>query len=766
VADDDVSVRFGANISGAVQGIDDVGHKLKDLDGPVREVIETFGQLRKTFVEAFAVREIAEFVTHIADLGEQAVRNASMLGMSVESVQKLGFAAKMTGGDAEGMATSLMRLERNMAEAQSGSGKAFEAFQSLGISLDDLKAKSPEQVLGMIADAFKGAEDGAAKTAIAMDLMGRAGAQMIPILDQGSEGLSRMGQVAEQTGSVLTTLEAEGLETTAREITTLKASVEGVGISLMEVFKPAIDALITGLTTLVQTLRAVVEMIRVLVDLIEGGIAIAIAGVIAKFEEFGITASNAIGNIKTGFVTLGTVIDDVIHGHFDKAADDWVEGTNRIRQANADTAAQIAKIGQAYDSLVTKIAKAIAAALTFGSAGGEGGGKNQLHAPTSGRTAKETGDNGHARAEMEIEQLRFQQKVQDMNAEFNLQQITEAQKIALLTQAANEQYTIDQKALDDALLTDQQYIDQSAILYQKHTLEISKLNEQLSAAQKKQYEQELQPWKQLMGDMGGAFDTMVNGILAGTQTFKGAMSRAFDDLAIKFAEVMSKMIAEYAAFAATGGKGILGFGTMNPFAALGGAGAAAGGGAANSATQALTAAITGNTASTVTNTGGILQEVESGLQWIAQTLGLTTTTVAQTTATTAAATASTANATATTGLIPTITANIAALTANTTALFASKAIPSFDVGTWSAPGGLSMLHPGEIVLPPSISAGVRAGTTSIGGVSGGNGGGQFNITIQAIDTQTGAQFLKNNMSLIAAGMSAQMRNFNPNLRPN
>lgn len=37
--------------------------------------------------------------------------------------------------------------------------------------------------------------------------------------------------------------------------------------------------------------------------------------------------------------------------------------------------------------------------------------------------------------------------------------------------------------------------------------------------------------------------------------------------------------------------------------------------------------------------------------------------------------------------------------------------------------------------------------------------------VNAIDTQTGAQFLKNNMRAIAKGLAAELRNFNANLTP-
>jgi hypothetical protein len=709
VADDSVQVKFGAQIEGLLAGVNSAKDAISSITEPIGGIIDAFQGLSEAAVAGLAVDKVYDFEKGLAELGEQIERTSKMTGLSTDEVQEFGFAVRMTGGDSDSAAQSLLRFETNLGKAQSGSGPAAEAYKQLGISLQNADGtfKTISQILPEVADKFSQTADGATKVEYATAIGSRGFAQLIPLLDQGSAGLEKLNEKLAATNSKLSPEQVDALSASARAAKETHDAWDGFYKTI-------------GSTAFFDKVNADMK------DLAEAATQVA----------------KAVQQANKAF-------DDFITGSEERIpteAEKFTAAANQFKSAMAG-----------YSSVYgppAPAAKPSLAPLPEAGAGKE----------------DDSGENQHTRAEMEVEQLRFQQKIQDINAEFNLQQITETRKIELLTQAANAQYAIDQKALDDALLTDQQYNDESAILYQKHTLEISRLNEQLAAAQKKTYEAELAPWKQLMSDMGGAADTMINGVLSGTQTWKQALVKSYDDLGIKFAEIMLKMTAEYLAFKATQtgantASGILGFGTTNPFAALGGVAAGASGGAANAATQALTSAITGNTASTVSNTGGILQEIESGLQWIAQTLGLTTTTVAQTTATTAAATASTASATATTGLIPTITANIAALTANTSALIVSKAVPSFDVGTWSAPGGLSMLHPGEIVLPPSVSAGVRAGTTSIGGGAGASGGAVMVVNISAVDAQSVANLFKSNGGALASAMAAQMRNFNPNLRP-
>src|SRR5487761_373287 len=88
-------------------------------------------------------------------------------------------------------------------------------------------------------------------------------------------------------------------------------------------------------------------------------------------------------------------------------------------------------------------------------------------------------------------------------------------------------------------------------------------------------------------------------------------------------------------------------------------------------------------------------------------------------------------------------------------------------GMWDVPGTiLSVLHPEESVIPASVANPMRVFFT--GGASAAAPAGDIHIhgpLVSAIDTQTGAQFLKANMRAIAKGLAAELRNFNASLTP-
>ena len=92
------------------------------------------------------------------------------------------------------------------------------------------------------------------------------------------------------------------------------------------------------------------------------------------------------------------------------------------------------------------------------------------------------------------------------------------------------------------------------------------------------------------------------------------------------------------------------------------------------------------------------------------------------------------------------------------AVSAMEGLVSLDVGAWNVPQNMpAFLHAGEMVVPQNFASGLRDGN----GLSG--GGDNYTININAIDTQTGAQFLKSNAGIIAQTLASQARNFNRNM---
>lgn len=171
---------------------------------------------------------------------------AQAAGVTVEQFSALKYAADLSDVSVEQLSTGMTRLSANMATVAEGSkGPASAAFQALGINVKnaDGTLRDASDVMLDVAAKFSGMQDGATKTAIAVALFGRAGADLIPMLDKGATGIRGMMAEAQALGLVIsekTTAAAEDfVETTKR----LKGSLDGIGIQIAAELAPGMETL-------------------------------------------------------------------------------------------------------------------------------------------------------------------------------------------------------------------------------------------------------------------------------------------------------------------------------------------------------------------------------------------------------------------------------------------------------------------------------------------------------------------------------------------
>jgi len=131
--------------------------------------------------------------------------SAERLGVTVEDLSALNFAGKLNGVAADEMAEALKKLSVKMKDAADGGKEASKLFEALGVSVTDSsgRLKSADAVFAEVADSFAGMEDGAGKTAIAVETFGKSGAKLVPILNGGAAGLKSMREEGEKLGAII-----------------------------------------------------------------------------------------------------------------------------------------------------------------------------------------------------------------------------------------------------------------------------------------------------------------------------------------------------------------------------------------------------------------------------------------------------------------------------------------------------------------------------------------------------------------------------------
>lgn len=201
---------------------------LKKMDDGIEDLKKSFLALSAVAVSAAAaIFGIAKSTANVAD----EIRDTSIAaGISYDALQKLGYAAQLSGSNQQELGDSLRFLARASVEAKDANSEAAKSFHSLGISATDSsgKLKSPEELLLLLSDGFKKLPSGVEKSALAMQFFGRTGSKMVQFLNNGREGLGALGQEAESLGIIMNDSAIEAGAAFNDSLDSLLATMKGV----------------------------------------------------------------------------------------------------------------------------------------------------------------------------------------------------------------------------------------------------------------------------------------------------------------------------------------------------------------------------------------------------------------------------------------------------------------------------------------------------------------------------------------------------------
>lgn len=224
-----------------------------------KDLIKDLHNVIAAYLGVEAVKQLGKMVEATVEAAVQAKHLGEQFGLSGESVQELGYAADVTGGSAEGMRVAFQRLSRGLEDARTkGTGPAITAFERLGISLSSLQGKGLDQSLEVIADRFAKMPDGATKAALAIQLFGRQGAALIPLLDKGKAGIEDLRMEARRLGVVI---DEEGIKKAEEfEIAQKRfaATLTGVRNTVVGAVLPALERMVNSLQKWIATNRQLI----------------------------------------------------------------------------------------------------------------------------------------------------------------------------------------------------------------------------------------------------------------------------------------------------------------------------------------------------------------------------------------------------------------------------------------------------------------------------------------------------------------------------
>ena len=191
----------------------------------------------------------AALITHSLDSADALYKLAQSAGTTTETLSVLNYAAGLSNVSSEELGKGLEKLSKSAFSAQNGNQALINVFTRLKVSAVDATGhlKDSGVLFGEIATRFAGMADGAGKTALAMTLFGKAGAGLIPLLNQYGAEQEKVNDEAHRFGLVLSSSTAKVAADAHDNLERLKLVFQGLGYSLLGATLPAISNLVDRL---------------------------------------------------------------------------------------------------------------------------------------------------------------------------------------------------------------------------------------------------------------------------------------------------------------------------------------------------------------------------------------------------------------------------------------------------------------------------------------------------------------------------------------
>jgi hypothetical protein len=244
-----------------------------------------------------------------ADVGSAVYDMSKRTGLSAEAVSELGYVAEQAGVEMSALEGGVRRMQKTISEAAGGSQAATEAIEGLGLSLSQLEGKSPEEQFTLIADQLSRIGDPTLRAAMAMEVFGKSGAGLIPMIEGGAKAMEKGRKEARDFGLTISGEAAESADALGDAFGLMGKVARDVLFEIGAALAPVLTDLVGGVTLVVRGVASwVSENQPLIVSALKVSAAVAGIGAGLVAVGAGIVAFGAVlGALGTIFTAVMSV---------------------------------------------------------------------------------------------------------------------------------------------------------------------------------------------------------------------------------------------------------------------------------------------------------------------------------------------------------------------------------------------------------------------------------------------------------------------------
>lgn len=233
----DIEIRLRADIARLQQDMDRARQQVGGAMSKITQLAKGAAGALAAIGAGMAVGVLANFVKQAIDVTDAVSDISQRTGVAIKDIAGLQLWFQIGGAEAGEFEGAMIKLANKIATGA-------DEFKRIGVATRnaDGSLRSSVEVLSDSADAFQKLQDNSAKTALAIEIFGKSGATLIPILNSGSEGLREMTEMADKLGLTFdqNTVDAAGAFNDTLDFLGLAA--QGVGRQLAAQLLPALNS--------------------------------------------------------------------------------------------------------------------------------------------------------------------------------------------------------------------------------------------------------------------------------------------------------------------------------------------------------------------------------------------------------------------------------------------------------------------------------------------------------------------------------------------
>jgi lambda family phage tail tape measure protein len=247
MADQDLKYRILTSVVGA-QAIDNLKKSVDGVGKSTESLNKQFGFASgaiKAFGAAFTATAAIAYVKSLINIGDELQALSEKTGVAANQLYGFKIAASTANLSFEGLQGGLVKFSKAMGEVKLNNQEVIGAFKSVGVAATDQNGKLRQSgdVIIDLAKKFEKLKDGPEKTRIAIALFGKAGADMVPFLNQGASALEEFSNVFDEGF-------ARRADAFNDSLAILGAKIQVIGINAADSLLPALQEITSAFASL------------------------------------------------------------------------------------------------------------------------------------------------------------------------------------------------------------------------------------------------------------------------------------------------------------------------------------------------------------------------------------------------------------------------------------------------------------------------------------------------------------------------------------